>query len=45
MLQSPQRVFTLLEYKQDRWSLQHVETAYDTAEDERLRAERGVPTG
>ena len=35
--------FTLLEYKHERWSLQHVETPYDTAEEARLRAERGVP--
>ena len=37
-------VWTLLEFNEERWSLRHVETPYDTAEEDRLRAERGVPT-
>jgi predicted phosphodiesterase len=35
--------WTLLEYKQERWSLQHIETPYDLAEEAQLCAERGLP--
>jgi predicted phosphodiesterase len=35
--------FAILEYKQERWSVQQLETPYDVEEEARLRAERHVP--